>query len=265
MKQWLFKLVVLLLLGAVVNVAVAWGCANWRGKNPPLLSLFDEVFSAKGFDKVREQVSEKYFPKPLYISLELIEQGEGLSVKSMEIDYYASGESWVRLWEDKPDSHLVAAKIIRTGLEQRIIHIGEVSELKPISNWPPINLKPYRRQFEWAQINIGLPLKSLSYTPLNSNPNSANQQANVWFLPNEFSMLFPSTNDMIFPYGVNWPSFLINTIFYAVLLWILWLSLLALRRFIRHKRGRCRYCAYDLRRGSSVGCPECGCGREAEA
>ena len=28
MKRWIFKLVVLLLLGAVVNVAVAWGCAQ---------------------------------------------------------------------------------------------------------------------------------------------------------------------------------------------------------------------------------------------
>ena len=29
MKRWLAKLVVFLLLGAVVNVAVAWGCARW--------------------------------------------------------------------------------------------------------------------------------------------------------------------------------------------------------------------------------------------
>ena len=29
MKHWIFKLVVFLLLGAVVNVAVAWGCGAW--------------------------------------------------------------------------------------------------------------------------------------------------------------------------------------------------------------------------------------------
>ncbi|MFB3112460.1 MAG: hypothetical protein ACE10G_10540, partial [Gemmatimonadales bacterium] len=29
MKRWISKLVVFLLLGAVVNVAVAWGCATW--------------------------------------------------------------------------------------------------------------------------------------------------------------------------------------------------------------------------------------------
>ena len=29
MKRWLAKLVVFLLLGAIVNVAVAWGCAKW--------------------------------------------------------------------------------------------------------------------------------------------------------------------------------------------------------------------------------------------
>ncbi|MEE8154326.1 MAG: hypothetical protein V3T53_05140 [Phycisphaerales bacterium] len=29
MKRWITKLVVFLLLGAVVNVAVAWGCALW--------------------------------------------------------------------------------------------------------------------------------------------------------------------------------------------------------------------------------------------
>jgi len=29
MKRWIFKLFVFLLLGAVVNVAIAWGCAMW--------------------------------------------------------------------------------------------------------------------------------------------------------------------------------------------------------------------------------------------
>ena len=56
-------------------------------------------------------------------------------------------------------------------------------------------------------------------------------------------------------------GFVVNTIFYAVLLWILTLGPFTARRMIRRKRGLCIKCAYDLR-GTSGGCPECGYERE---
>ncbi len=57
------------------------------------------------------------------------------------------------------------------------------------------------------------------------------------------------------------PGFAINTVFYTVIVWILWSSPFTARRIIRRKRGHCIKCGYDLR-GHSGGeaCPECGAG-----
>jgi len=61
-----------------------------------------------------------------------------------------------------------------------------------------------------------------------------------------------------------WPGFLINTLFYTIVLWLLIPGPFALRRLIRIKRGRCRKCGYDLRGTPGSGCPECGWNREPE-
>ena len=64
------------------------------------------------------------------------------------------------------------------------------------------------------------------------------------------------------------PGFLINTLFYAVIWFGLFLGIGAVRRTIRRKRGRCVKCVYDLRgtpvdvSGPGAGCSECGWGRE---
>ncbi len=60
------------------------------------------------------------------------------------------------------------------------------------------------------------------------------------------------------PYRPIWPGFAINTLFYAGLLWLLIPGPFALRRLIRHRRGLCPACGYDLRHGEHEACPECG-------
>jgi len=54
------------------------------------------------------------------------------------------------------------------------------------------------------------------------------------------------------------PGFLINTVFYAALLWLLALAPFTARRIIRRKRGHCIKCGYDLRGTEHERCPECG-------
>ncbi|MFI4915896.1 MAG: hypothetical protein ACIAS6_05235 [Phycisphaerales bacterium JB060] len=56
-----------------------------------------------------------------------------------------------------------------------------------------------------------------------------------------------------------WPGFLINTLFYALLLFSAWRLPGVLRRVVRRRRGRCVGCGYD--RGGldpDAACPECG-------
>lgn len=48
----------------------------------------------------------------------------------------------------------------------------------------------------------------------------------------------------------------VNTLFYAVVLWLLISGSFVLRRFIRMKRRRCVKCAYPM--GESGVCSECG-------
>ncbi|MEE9128947.1 MAG: hypothetical protein V3T84_02945 [Phycisphaerales bacterium] len=68
----------------------------------------------------------------------------------------------------------------------------------------------------------------------------------------------------VLPLRPIWLGFAIDTIFYAAILWLLWSSPFAARRFIRRKRGVCINCGYDLRGSEDKGCPECGWQRAVE-
>jgi len=66
---------------------------------------------------------------------------------------------------------------------------------------------------------------------------------------------------LILPYRPLWPGFAINTVFYAGILWGLLAVPFALRRWRRIRRGLCPKCAYDLRGRppkDAEKCPECG-------
>ncbi len=58
------------------------------------------------------------------------------------------------------------------------------------------------------------------------------------------------------PRDLLWPGFAINTVFYAVILWLLFAGPFALRRQRRIRRGLCPKCAYPV--GTSEVCTECG-------
>jgi hypothetical protein len=62
------------------------------------------------------------------------------------------------------------------------------------------------------------------------------------------------------PLAIWWPGFAINTLFYAAILWLLFAAPFALRRRRRIKHGLCAKCGYDLRGipPQTINCPECG-------
>ena len=59
------------------------------------------------------------------------------------------------------------------------------------------------------------------------------------------------------PNRVIWSGMAINTVFYALILWLPFAPFV-LRRSIRRKRGHCIKCGYDLRGAEHEVCPECG-------
>ena len=242
------------MLGAVTTIAVGWGFATSHGDNPPFGYLTSDVFSATGFAKVREQLTDSDFPEDSYLSLELEVQGDGLLVTKVETLPYYAGESWVRLRVGMPNPHLVAAKLLETGIEQRIVFKGEFGRSTSHG-------QTFRGNGGRVQTAVGWPLKSLSYTPSDSMRGSTNRrrrEESVWHLPNVSNKLFPSTNKLTLPYEVLWPGFTINTLLYAAIVWVVWLSPFTARRMIRRKRGHCLKCGYDLRGAEHEACPECG-------
>ncbi len=62
----------------------------------------------------------------------------------------------------------------------------------------------------------------------------------------------------LLPLRPIWPGFALNTLFYAVILWLLIAGRFALRRSLRVKRGQCFACGYDLGHAEHAACPECG-------
>jgi hypothetical protein len=77
-------------------------------------------------------------------------------------------------------------------------------------------------------------------------------ETNVW---NSRGLLQLQIKNPI-PFGPFWPGFAINTVVYAVVLWMVFALPAVLRRKRRTKRGLCPQCAYPV--GESSRCPECG-------
>lgn len=62
------------------------------------------------------------------------------------------------------------------------------------------------------------------------------------------------------PLAPIWSGLFLNTLFYAIFLWLFFTGFLALRRKFRFRRDLCPTCAYDLRGADHEACPECGTG-----
>jgi hypothetical protein len=131
--------------------------------------------------------------------------------------------------------------------------------------------------FIWRDQSTAAPLNLLYAPPFRSPPGSwtEGRTAHLWGWPlaalwdaNESIRprttpgprvrdLSPvSIGDHALPCRVLWPGFVVNTIFYAAILWLLIPGPFALRRLIRRRRGLCPKCAYPM--GHSETCTECG-------
>lgn len=199
MKRWVTKLVVFLLLGAIINIAVAWGCARWPRQ--ALLIVGDKQDpSLQDIAWWNEHVWESFARK-----VEFTYEGSDIGIE-MRALYSATSQQ-------------------RTA----------VSALRLTSGWPVRSLSGE----VWDMIRPGQQARW-------SNREAAFIQINGLYA---------------IPFRPIWPGFAINTIFYAAIfaiLWLLTLSPFTARRIIRHRRGHCIKCGYDLRGSSGGGCPECG-------
>ena len=212
MKRWFTRLVVLLLLGAIVNVAVAWGCATW------IVPLKNDWAAWQ----------------------------RQLGTPSLRSDYR-------RWWATYAPSGFQKEPVVA-------VRFANVC-VTHVSMWKPVAFTP-EGTFDHdlvLRIRAGLPLRAVegaswraAGTPTAGTPKVI-LDALVVLPANRLKILLRPV----------WPGFAINTVVYAAILWLLALAPFTARRMIRHRRGRCRKCGYDLRGDFSASCPECGWRREA--
>jgi len=204
MKRHLLIVAIFLLAGAVVNVAVAWGCVI----RPMILTSGSGPIPAVGlwpFAVPREWPSAPSFVVTrTSLGVSVL---QGLS-RDLEFHY--------RQWSLRAGLPFRSLYLVRNRTEEQGTRYGALILERPI---------------RWQE-GIKIP------------------QSLFWRLSSRDSW------GRNLPTMPVWPGFLVNTILYAVVPWLLVCGPFALRRLIRMKRGQCVKCGYPL--GDLAVCTECG-------
>jgi len=202
MKRTVFTILLFLLLGAIVNVGVACGIAQFA---PRHLGLNGAKLMTAAKMRVVPRGSSGY---ARYESWSQRSFGS-----TIEADVRDNGSLYIA-----DDEHIIAT-----------LHIG----------WPCRCLSARAEQLNdvWSEHGLSVPLVM--------------------------------RHDLAFraelPLCPVWPGFLVNTVFYALILFPLVQIPFVVRRLIRRRRRRCPQCGYDLRGAlPGAGCPECGWNRPPE-
>jgi len=223
--RFIFKLLLFLLAGAIINVAVAWGVALFSDDLFRSLS----VLGTQSTEVKQPMILMEPYPDPkLYV--------EGA---------FNSGTSMYRIQRS-----LVPG--IRSGFSSNLHSALQAIYDKKIK-LPAFVVSRVPKSDVSILIFRGWPMQSMWY--------SIECKADGWrpslSLANP---LIPDDQHYLrrFPVVAIWPGFAINTIFYAAILYALFAVPGAVRRRVRIKRGQCASCGYSLRESVSDKCPECG-------
>ena len=230
MKRRLLTMLIFLLAGAVVNVAVAWGCATW---SPLRLSssLVDKPTEVEQ-NWWRTVASPECAP-----SATAVWRSNGFGCSSLLALGDRSGEALFR--RDKTGQATFNASVTATMDRVTTIRAG----------WP-------YESYSGERWDVGITL--MTPIPMLGHQVTTWREADL----QSFAMTFDrparlgGSSFRMLPLRPLWPGFLLNTLFYATLLWLLIRGLFALRRLLRVRRGQCPKCAYPM--GESVVCTECG-------
>jgi len=191
-RRWVVRVVVCLLLGAVVNVAVAWGCVVCGPS-----SLTTPGTGAHTY-------ASDLFGYPTFVSGDF--DIRVLGYQQVELTNAGSGMQGANVWR---------------------------AEFAHRAGWP---------MFAVSGTSFG-----------EYRDQRPSELPSRWLL--EFGQP-ASTLRVELPYRLVWPGSAINTVFYAVMLWLLFAAPFTLRRRRRVRKGLCVKCAYPV--GESDICTECG-------
>ncbi len=251
-----------LLLGLVTTVGIAWAIAawvpmtrtrTWFSEERPSLAARDamaayydyvDVECRIGFGAVRRQwqVASRG-PGLISVSVLRLKQDAGM-LEYMDPVFpplaVAGQDSWGRLFECDGLS-VEQAKGVGPGLETAV-------GFPALACWCGIRLNSSDPSVRapWGSTGVATPggLDAIGGLELPAHGGVENTAT--------FRAL---------PYRPIWSGLAVNTVFYAVLIFVVVSYVQGLRRLRRFHRGRCPRCGYDLAHDYAAGCPECAWGR----
>jgi hypothetical protein len=183
--------------------------------------------------------------------------------------YSATGAAGV--WDG---GHVVCRKFRRDWLGRTHVHIEYIEYPLPsweerdvsveIPSWAGIDETPcfdgpldYSRLPRRTIVGVGFPCRTIW---CNETVEGDRKLLPTSWLQNRGQ--FVSDEDLrnywTMPTTPIWSGLAINTLFYAALIWGVWLAAVRLQRFNRERQGQCEMCAYDLSGALHERCPECG-------
>jgi hypothetical protein len=205
-RRHLVKIVLLLTGGAIINIAVAWGCALWA---IPAKQLGD------GVHRVTAPIQSKSHPQwfeprslqshPMYLRSETYAPGLTLTQTSI-YELFHGAQVMV------PD---------------RIVH-------ESCAGWPTRSLESIGL-IEWQGVG-----------PMTVEKWEYGCAAAPALRPQTIRSLFFGPYASPLPLRPVWPGFAINTLLYAIILWTLFALPFAWRRRRRISRGLCAACGYPV-------------------
>ena len=233
----LTSIIVLLIIGAMINVLVAWTCVALAKTR-----MFDAIalgrMRAEHYAAEDAKAAQGENPDTeRYLALLLLAPGtrvliadESGDAQNRRIATQSAGWPWLAL----------DAEQTRDRASDLTTHWG-VAMGKMTLHYPTLNIG-----------SAGLPAFPASRTALVGPPAPpAVARVAVTAAP-----IMAQKADRLLPMRPIWPAFALNTIAYAFATWLMWLLWTMTMRTQRRLRGRCGRCAYPV--GVSPVCTECG-------
>ena len=233
-KRRLGKLVVFLLLGACINIAIAWGSALWVD-GMALETLAEGIEGVTAADHPRWHVS-------------IASSGTSTLVQAGATRKLPGPPTTLRADATKEE---IDAWI--SGVALPVIH-----EVVPVPYWSRTSTPPIESEYETGGVwedALGWPMRSMVWHLVRRMPDAPDRH--LWAID-----LGGMQGPVGLPRALPWRpipiGFVVNSLLYAACLWLMISVPFDVRRMIRRKRGRCLKCGYDLRHAEHDVCPECG-------
>jgi hypothetical protein len=231
MKRIAIKLVLFLLLGAIINVAVAWGCGQWSES---------EIL-------VTRQIEDDEWRRLIAQCPPGFDSSEFENLRKVRSGFVNDVEGFGITWRQfKLDSDILFQSITRLSFDRR----GKM----PLGG--SANYDVQHASSGWPERSLSSEIWYHASTPQGPSTVDPPVIRGGWLLEPAASFGHPR----VISWRPLWPGFAINTIFCAAALWFIFAIPGVVKRLRRRAKGRCIHCGYDLRgqTAESKKCPECG-------